>query len=76
MLKLGTRPRRFISGNICFKILVQCICSAEKSIAGELQAVKSTQPLGMFDFRSFQIKLMKDKGQNLIFQGLDHSAVA
>ncbi len=42
----------------------------------ELQAVKSTQPLGMFDFLSFQIKLMKDKGQNLIFKGLDHSAVA
>ncbi len=60
-----------------WKYLFQkCICSAEKSIAGELQAVKSTQPLGMLDFRSFQIKLMKDKGQNLIFKGLVHSAVA
>jgi hypothetical protein len=24
MLKLGTRPRSFISGNICFEFSVQC----------------------------------------------------
>ncbi len=27
MYKLGTRPRSFISGNICFEFSVQCICS-------------------------------------------------
>ncbi len=25
-LELGTRPRSFISGNICFKFSVQCLC--------------------------------------------------
>ncbi len=29
MLKLGTRPRSFISGNICLEFLVQCICSVD-----------------------------------------------
>ncbi len=26
--ELGTKPRSFISGNICFKFAVQCLCSA------------------------------------------------
>ncbi len=30
MWKLGTRPRSFISGNICFEFLVQCLCSVGK----------------------------------------------
>ncbi len=28
MYKLGMRPHSFISGNICFEVLVQCRCSA------------------------------------------------
>ncbi len=29
MQELGTRPRSFISGNICFQFSVQCLCSAD-----------------------------------------------
>ncbi len=34
MRKLGTRPRSFFSGNICFQFLVQCLCSVEASREG------------------------------------------
>ncbi len=32
MQELGTRPGSFISGNICFEFLVQCLCSASSKI--------------------------------------------
>jgi hypothetical protein len=42
-LKLGTRPRSFISGSVCFAFLVQCLCIVHKGAYNTAQCAGASK---------------------------------